>query len=141
MSLTHIYPINDLQPHELTGTQCPCGPRVDWENQQVIHRSWDGRELAEEASAVTGARMVRSREVVSGYVPQAMWDEPNAAWFDLGRGLSGDVELCDTVPEAQRIIDEAKANFEQGRFKPECIRAGIRATRIVFRTVTDEPME
>ncbi len=39
---THIFPPNDLVLHELVGTNCPCGPRI--EGKVVIHNAWDERE-------------------------------------------------------------------------------------------------
>jgi hypothetical protein len=47
----HVYPKNDLHPHILDGTDCPCHPivRVDGEGLLIIHNSWDGREYVEEA--------------------------------------------------------------------------------------------
>ncbi len=48
--MIHVYPLNDLKEHELEGTMCPCGPRIDWTNPEaiVIHNAWDLREVNEE---------------------------------------------------------------------------------------------
>jgi hypothetical protein len=45
----HVYPMNDLKPHKLEGLECPCKPRTQWVNDNliVIHNSFDGRELLE----------------------------------------------------------------------------------------------
>jgi len=60
----HILPIDDLKPHEEEGTQCPCSPRVFFNDPDtgeafaeaiVVHRSFDGRELVEEAEAIIKA--------------------------------------------------------------------------------------
>ena len=54
MSTVHTYPVNDLIEHELEGTDCPCGPRVelvegdDGDGWLIAHHSLDGRELTEE---------------------------------------------------------------------------------------------
>lgn len=47
----HVYPLNDLQEHITTGTDCPCNPRVDLEGATlvIIHNSFDHREIVEEA--------------------------------------------------------------------------------------------
>lgn len=49
--MIHVYPVDEEARHNLTGTACPCGPRVDWSEAEaiVVHRSWNGRELIEEA--------------------------------------------------------------------------------------------
>jgi hypothetical protein len=46
----HIIPENDSQPHEEL-TTCHCHPRVDFTQgvMVVIHNSFDGRELLEQA--------------------------------------------------------------------------------------------
>lgn len=33
--MIHVYPLNDEQPHELEGTTCHCGPRVEWTNPET----------------------------------------------------------------------------------------------------------
>lgn len=50
----HIYPLNDLAPHNTNGGPCPCNPRVEsrgikgWDVKVlVIHNSFDGREAFE----------------------------------------------------------------------------------------------
>jgi len=52
----HIYPENDSYPHQLDGYQCSCDPRLEYdENTEtvlVIHNSFDGRELVEEANRI-----------------------------------------------------------------------------------------
>jgi hypothetical protein len=47
----HVYPVNDSKPHILSGTDCPCKPRVEIEGATlvIIHNSWDNREIIEEA--------------------------------------------------------------------------------------------
>lgn len=42
----HIYPVEDLKPHELSGSTCWCNPTV--EDDLVIHNSMDERETYEE---------------------------------------------------------------------------------------------
>ena len=46
----HTIPLRDSAPHE-ESLACPCGPRVHryGEGMQVIHNSWDGREILERA--------------------------------------------------------------------------------------------
>ena len=50
--MQHVYPINDLKPHETEGTSCHCNPSVDWENEIVIHKAFDHREVIEEAEEI-----------------------------------------------------------------------------------------
>lgn len=52
--MIHAYPVDEEARHELTGTACPCGHRVDWSEADaiVVHRSWNGRELIEEAEEI-----------------------------------------------------------------------------------------
>lgn len=47
----HVYPINDLENHVLTGTDCPCKPRVEVEGATlvIIHNAFDKREVVEQA--------------------------------------------------------------------------------------------
>jgi hypothetical protein len=56
--MTHIYPLNDEQEHELEGTMCPCGPRLEFKHPVtgqvypealVIHNTFDFRHVVEEA--------------------------------------------------------------------------------------------
>ncbi len=46
--LIHVIPLNDLRPHEEEGIACPCRPKV-LEGGIVVHNSWDGREILEQA--------------------------------------------------------------------------------------------
>ena len=41
-SKQHVYPTNDLKPHNTESSQCWCNPDVD--DFVVIHKSADGRE-------------------------------------------------------------------------------------------------
>ena len=49
MEIFHIYPENDLKPHDINGNTCPCNPETQaCENGiLVVHNSWDGREIRE----------------------------------------------------------------------------------------------
>ena len=47
MEWTHILPNNDIQEHQ-EDSQCKCEPRVDIENELIIHNAYDGRELIEQ---------------------------------------------------------------------------------------------
>ena len=53
-NMYHIYPANEEHMHDLDGTCCKCCPIVDWELPEalVIHNSFDGRELIEEAERI-----------------------------------------------------------------------------------------
>lgn len=46
----HVLPVNDLKEHE-ESENCNCGPETEYyENGMVIiHNSYDGREIVEEA--------------------------------------------------------------------------------------------
>lgn len=59
-----------------------------------------------------------------GYVPQARWDEPDAAWFDL----TEDALLFDTVEEARGCLARIMKHYKPG---PDVRRIG--GTRIVER--------
>jgi hypothetical protein len=47
MNWLHILPKNDDKSHKDIGLDCPCNPRIDWNNMLVIHNAWDFRELKE----------------------------------------------------------------------------------------------
>lgn len=51
--MIHVHPINDQKEHTLEGTTCHCTPRIDYDGPEmlIIHNSYDGRELIEEAEA------------------------------------------------------------------------------------------
>lgn len=38
----HVYPLNDLRPHETDGKKCWCNPQED--DEVIIHNSMDKRE-------------------------------------------------------------------------------------------------
>jgi len=40
----HVYPVNDLIEHKLEGLVCECCPKLDWNDNLVIHNALDGRE-------------------------------------------------------------------------------------------------
>ena len=50
----HIYPLNDKREHILTGTKCPCEPKIEVQGATllIIHNAWDFREIAEELNNV-----------------------------------------------------------------------------------------
>lgn len=63
----HIYPVNDERAHDLTGTMCPCGPSVHWQDPEtgvaysnpiVAHNAFDHREIVEEAEQLLGNALV-----------------------------------------------------------------------------------
>jgi hypothetical protein len=48
---THIYPVNDIYPHETEtyaseDRQCACRPKITWEGLEaiIVHHSFDDRE-------------------------------------------------------------------------------------------------
>jgi hypothetical protein len=47
----HVYPVNELKEHNLTGTDCPCEPTIEvvGANLVIIHNAWDHREIIEQA--------------------------------------------------------------------------------------------
>lgn len=54
-NMIHVYPTNDLEQHDLEGTQCKCNPQVIIEpNAEIIivHNSFDGREGVELANEI-----------------------------------------------------------------------------------------
>ncbi len=71
-------------------------------------------------------------ETRQGFVAQAMWDEPEREWFDLSA-------MHNDALGVARVLEQALIDFEIRRHRPECVRKGILATRIVRRTVRDEP--
>lgn len=56
--MIHVYPANDQRAHTLHGTQCPCEPRIEWQNNKtsddqyeeaiVIHNAFDLRDALEQ---------------------------------------------------------------------------------------------
>jgi len=46
--MTHIYPLNDVFEHDLSGLDCECNPEIDFNAELVIHFAFDGRDLIEE---------------------------------------------------------------------------------------------
>lgn len=42
----HVYPIDDLLPHNEDGCDCPCDPKIEVHGAclLVIHNAYDGRE-------------------------------------------------------------------------------------------------
>ena len=50
---THVYPINDLYPHEIENNNCVCEPNIEENGLLVIHNSFDGREYAEEGKKIS----------------------------------------------------------------------------------------
>jgi len=54
--IVHTLPTNDAYPHE-ESLLCACGPRAEALGEgvtQVIHNSWDQRELFEVVAALAG---------------------------------------------------------------------------------------
>lgn len=54
MSEFHVFPLGDLVKHTLDGTDCACGPRVDFvpdpdggDRWIYVHHSLDDRETSE----------------------------------------------------------------------------------------------
>ena len=43
----HIYPVNDLKPHNTDSKECICDPKIDYINFQVVHNAFDLREIDE----------------------------------------------------------------------------------------------
>lgn len=58
METIHVYPVNDIEPHELEGYRCKCEPKVEYQQDidsiMVIHNSFDGREVVEQAKEILG---------------------------------------------------------------------------------------
>ena len=59
MSVIHVYPVEDEQEHEVEQSSepftCDCSPRteeVENGGRVVVHNSYDGREIVEEAERV-----------------------------------------------------------------------------------------
>lgn len=59
--MVHVYPVDDLYQHYLDGGDCPCDPVIEWKDvvsgaiydePLCIHRSWDGREIIEQAQKI-----------------------------------------------------------------------------------------
>lgn len=49
----HVYPLGDARAHDTSNGPCPCSPKEElWNEGRVIvivHNSFDGRELVENA--------------------------------------------------------------------------------------------
>ena len=52
--MIHVIPLDDMYEH-VFNSQCPCGIRIENYNNQdvIIHSSFDGRELFEQADILT----------------------------------------------------------------------------------------
>lgn len=52
METVHVIPINDLREHSASSSDCPCWPDVQIVDggEVIVHRSWDGREILEQAA-------------------------------------------------------------------------------------------
>jgi len=48
----HVTPVNDLKLHKHDGFDCECEPQIDWDNNLIIHNSFDGRESVEWAKQI-----------------------------------------------------------------------------------------
>jgi len=48
----HIFPLDEEDKHDLEGFYCDCDPRIDWDNDLVVHNSFDGREAVEQANEI-----------------------------------------------------------------------------------------
>lgn len=46
----HVFPLNE--EHKLEGFDCDCEPKIDFDNEIVIHNSFDGREAVEQANEI-----------------------------------------------------------------------------------------
>ena len=45
--MIHVYPLNDIEEHDIETTLCKCEPRIIAESNSdiiVVHNSFDGRE-------------------------------------------------------------------------------------------------
>jgi hypothetical protein len=44
-----VLPVEDIMPHDEFETTCPCEPKVEFINGEMLitHNSFDGRELSE----------------------------------------------------------------------------------------------
>ncbi len=74
-------------------------------------------------------------ETTTGFVGQSMWDEPGAGWHDT-------TMLVQTSETARERVDECVSYFNRKqKGRPGCIRKGIKATRIVRRTIEDVEIE
>jgi hypothetical protein len=51
MSDVHVYPVNDLKEHDVESRYCSCRPKLEEVEggMVVVHNSWDGREIREQA--------------------------------------------------------------------------------------------
>ena len=47
MEWQHVYPLNDLIEHNTNELECPCNPRIDFNDKIVIHSAMDRREVFE----------------------------------------------------------------------------------------------
>lgn len=43
----HVYPLNDIRPHNTDGLDCWCHPEFDEDDNVVIHNAADGGEAFE----------------------------------------------------------------------------------------------
>jgi hypothetical protein len=59
MAIYHVVPVDDLKKHsEDSAVPCDCDPKVQMEDGDMIlvHNSYDGREMIEEATKILNRR-------------------------------------------------------------------------------------
>jgi len=48
----YVVPNDDFKGHAIESRECECEPKIDWENQIIIHNAFDHRECVEQAEAM-----------------------------------------------------------------------------------------
>lgn len=54
----HVFPLNEEEQHDLNGFSCDCEPKIDWDNELVVHNSYDGRESVEQAKEILATNSI-----------------------------------------------------------------------------------
>jgi len=59
LEIYHVYPLQDLEEHDIESSKCPCKPILEISGgvMIVIHNSWDKRERIELHKQIHGNRI------------------------------------------------------------------------------------
>lgn len=100
--MTHVYPVNDVKPHNTEALDCDCAPRIDWDEHVVTHNSWDGRERRERQSDA----MIRAGADILGEISATQ------RLLEVGDTVSSGCR-----PALQTAWRELCKNYADGKFK------------------------
>lgn len=47
----HVFPVNDVEAHDLQSFDCKCDPEINYTDMVVVHNAFDKRDVLEEISS------------------------------------------------------------------------------------------